>query len=110
MKSFGVTRQRSRLDSTQPHQTEERVFREPVLGTLRAEVLEEQFSFAASDGFVEMHKEVRQAEIAIEFRDFVLKNQMIAERVPRQFANQPMILVQVGAVVREDYIRRWLLL
>ena len=49
-------------------------------------------------------EDVRHAEVAVKLRDLVLKNQMVAESVPRELASEPVILMEVVTSVREDEI------
>ena len=46
-----------------------------------------------------------RAEVAVDLRDLVLEDQVVAERVPRQLAREPVILVEVVAGVREHELR-----
>ena len=45
------------------------------------------------------------AEVAVVLRDLVLEDQVVAPRVPRELADEPVILVEVVAGVREDQLR-----
>ena len=51
------------------------------------------------------HEEVRRPEVAVELRDLVLEDQVVAERVPGQLAGKPVVLVEVVAGVGEDELR-----
>ena len=53
-----------------------------------------------------MNEEVRCSHIPIVLDDLILQNQMAAESVPRQLRDQPVILMEILTVVREDQIRR----
>ncbi len=44
----------------------------------------------------------RNTEVAVVLRDLVLEHEVVPERVPRQLAQEPMILVQILPVMRED--------
>ena len=47
---------------------------------------------------------VRAPEVSVPFRDFVLEHQVVAEGVPGQFAEEPVILVQVVPRVRQHEV------
>ena len=51
------------------------------------------------------HEDVRAAEVAVVLRDLVLEDQVVAERVPGQLADEPVVLVEVVPRVREDEVR-----
>src|ERR1043165_3705 len=74
MKSFREAALRARFDTAQAHEAEKRVFREPMLRALRAEVLQEQFGLAPRQSSVELNKEIRQPQIAVELRDFIFQD------------------------------------
>ena len=46
------------------------------------------------------------AHVAVVLRHLVLEDQVVAEGVPGQLAADPVILVQVGALVGEDDVGR----
>ena len=59
----------------------------------------------AVDGrVVEVDEDVRPAEVAVVLRDLVLEDQVVPPRVPGELADEPVVLVEVVAVVREDQI------
>jgi hypothetical protein len=76
-----------------------------MLRALRVEMFQDQFDFPSREFFIEGNEKIRKAKVAVEFWDFIFENQMVAERVPGQFANEAMVLMQVRAVVRENYVR-----
>ena len=53
-----------------------------------------------------MDEQVRRTEIAVVLRDLVLEDQVVAPRVPGELAGQPVVLVQVGALMGEDHVGR----
>ena len=81
-----------------------------MFGTLCSKMLHQQFDFSSSNLVIQVDKKIGQAEIAIELRNFVFKNEMIAKRVPCELANQPVVLVQVCASVSENDVWRRLTL
>src|SRR5205085_1498291 len=60
---------------------------------------------ALGDRVVGVHEEVRRAEVAVVLRHLVLEDQVVSERVPRQLAQEAVVLVQVVPVVGEDHVR-----
>ena len=62
-------------------------------------------SFSCDDLLVEWDENVGRAEIAVVLGDLVLEDQVVAKRVPCELAGEPVILMEVGASVREDQIR-----
>ena len=55
---------------------------------------------------IERHEAVGRAEIAIELRDLVLEDQMIAERVPGEIGQHPVVLMAIVAIVRQHQVGR----
>jgi hypothetical protein len=76
-----------------------------VLFSLRAKDRSEVTELRPTDGFLELHEEIWRAQVAIVFWDFVLQNEMVSKRVPRQLVDQPVILMQVTTVMSENKIR-----
>ena len=68
-------------------------------------VLAKQPELLLDERLVERDEDVRTAEIAVVLRDLVLEDQVVAERVPRELAGEPVVLVEVVPRVREDEIR-----
>ena len=52
----------------------------------------------------EWHERVRGAHVPVVLRHLVLEDQVVAEGVPGQLAADPVILVQVPALVSEDHV------
>src|SRR5437879_3167044 len=50
--------------------------------------------------------EIRLPQVAIPLGDLVLQNQVIAERLPDDVRDDPVILVAVVAAMRENHVRR----
>src|SRR3954466_5713916 len=57
------------------------------------------------DGFRERHEDVWPAEVAVDLRNLVLEDHVVAEGVPGQLAGKSMILMEVVAGVGEDDLR-----
>jgi hypothetical protein len=53
---------------------------------------------------IQLDKQVGRSQIAIVLDDLVFEDQVIPESIPGQFGDQPVVLVQVVTVVREDDI------
>ena len=76
-----------------------------MLAGLTREMLLEQRQLLLGDRRGQRHEEVRPAEVAVDLRDLVLEDQVVAERVPRQLAGEAMVLMEVVPRVREDELR-----
>ena len=50
------------------------------------------------------HEDVRCAEIAVVLRHLVLEDHVIATRVPRELAGEPVVLMEVVAGMRQDEV------
>src|SRR5207302_5410638 len=57
-------------------------------------------------GFSQVNEEIWRAQIAVVLDDFIFENQMVPERVPSQLRHEPMVLMQVPAVVSQDDVRK----
>ncbi len=77
----------------------------PVLGTLRAEMLHEQFDFLIEDICAQRDIAVGLSEVSIPLGNFIFQHKLIAKHVPGQFLNGPMILMGIPAAMREDEVR-----
>ena len=55
---------------------------------------------------IQRHEAVRRPEIAVVLGNLVLQDQVVAERIPRQIGDQPMILMPILAIVGEDQVGR----
>jgi len=60
----------------------EGVARKPMPGRLALEVFQKEFDLSRTDFLGQWHEDVGMAQITIILRDFVLKDQVIPERVP----------------------------
>ena len=61
-------------------------------------------TFRAAISSVRWHERIGRADVPVVLRDLVLEDQVVAERVPRQLGDEAMVLVQIGALVREDQV------
>lgn len=71
-------------------------------------MLHEQGCFALTGRFVKVNIEVGRAKIAIILGNLIFPDQVVAEGVPCEIADDPMILVQIVAAVAEDEVGRGL--
>ena len=99
---LGQAARRVRLDPPEAQQRAERSLVEPLAAVLGPVALLEDPDLLGDDGFGSVDEDVRRTEVAVELRDLVLEDQVVAERVPGQLAGEPVVLVRVVAVVRED--------
>ena len=81
-----------------------RLFVEPLLLLLGLEALDDVTDLSRAHRFLQGHEEVGGTQIAIVFRDLVLKNQVVPERVPRQVRDQTVVLMPIIAVVGENQV------
>src|SRR5438093_1922182 len=97
-----------RLDPAQPQERRERVRGEPVVVLLRLETVHEDPDLLLAGRLVELNEEIGVADVAVVLHDFVLEDQVIPVRIPRQLGHQAMVLVELVAIRREDDVRRCL--
>lgn len=93
------------LDTAQTHQASKQIFAEPVQRALTGEVPDQVIALLRYISFAEGHEEIGMAEIAVVLGDLIFENEMIAEGVPGQLGQHPMVLVAVMAMVGENDIR-----
>ena len=72
------------------------------LSRLGGEVPEQELDLARHELLAQRHEDVRRAEVAVVLRDLVLEDQVVAEGVPGQLGDEPVVLMAIGAGVRED--------
>ena len=60
--------------------------------------------FALTGFAIQPHEKVRRSQIAIVLWDFVFQDEMVAKRIPSQFADDSVILVEVMPVVSKNQI------
>ena len=85
---------------------QKQVLREPAPVELRREVREDQPDLPCCDLLRQVDERIGRADVPVVLRDLVLEDQVVAERVPRQLGDEAMVLVQIGALVREDQVGR----
>src|SRR6266536_3390593 len=99
VKPLGVPARGVGFHPTDPHQRAKEVVGEPPSVTLGCELVEQQIDLPPNDLVVEMDEEIRGADVTVVLRHFVLDDQMVAERVPRQLADQTVVLMEVVALM-----------
>src|SRR6516162_8653365 len=106
MERLSVTARSIAFHAPQSHERKKCILPKPALVLLGLKSFQDVTNlFLAQLGF-ERHKQIRLAEVAVVFRNFVLKYQMIPKRVPGQFRHQAMVLMRVVAVVSQNEVRR----
>ncbi|MGC4091532.1 MAG: hypothetical protein QM756_27360 [Polyangiaceae bacterium] len=104
MKRFCVALRRVALDRAHIHQPAKRFCTKPTAWLLRRKMAQQVVDFSFGDLCVERHVQVRMPQIAFVFVNFVLADQMIAERVPGELGDRRVVLMRVFAAMREDQI------
>src|SRR5258708_40119301 len=98
---FGVPAGRSAFDASKPHQAFESRFGEPAFAALAAKRRHQQANLLPPDGSRQLDEDAGATEITIEFRNLVLQNAVITERVPRELRKHAVVLMRVAAEVGE---------
>src|SRR5262245_44346832 len=104
IKGFGVFFRRIRLNTAQPENCAECLFRKPLMRALALKMLHQIFYFSSTYFLIEMNEQIRTSKAPIVLDDFIFEDQMIPKGVPRQFRNQPMILMEIVSKMGKDYI------
>ena len=105
MERLGVTARSVAFHAPQSHEREKCILPKPVLVLLGLKRFQDVPNLLLAQLGFERHEQIRLAEVAVVFRNFVLKYEMIPKRVPGQFRQQAMVLVRVVAIVSENKIR-----
>src|SRR5215467_5757917 len=104
VEALGVAARRVGLHPAQTHHGHERLPPEPVLVVLAGEALEDVGHLRLVMGRLERDEQIRRAEVAVVLRDLLFQDEMTAEGVPGELADQPVVLVEVAPGVREHEI------
>ncbi|HQK17298.1 MAG TPA: hypothetical protein PLJ27_07585, partial [Polyangiaceae bacterium] len=91
-----------RFDAANPKESVEGIGRKPRATVLTLEALADVRHFPAARRPIQLNIEVWRPQVSVVLDDLVFEDQVIPEGVPGQFADQPMVLVQVMTVVREN--------
>src|SRR6266496_1028551 len=104
METFGPTSGRIGFDAAQAKQAEKQVLGKPLFVALSAEVFHEPLDFFAANGVGERGKKIGRTEVRIVLGNFVFEDKMVSERIPGEFANHAMVLMEVVAKMSKDQI------
>src|SRR5262249_55329259 len=104
VKRFRIPRGGFGLDPANPQERQERIRCEPVLVLLTLEALHEHGDLLLTGRLVEMHEDIRGAQVAVVLQNLVLEDHLVTKGVPRHLRHEPMILVKVVAEVREHEV------
>lgn len=87
------------------HQACEQILCKPALAGLGSKALQQRCRLVIHNFPRQRHIKRRAAQIAVPFWNLVFQHQMVAERVPGQFADHSVILMPVMLMMRENQIR-----
>src|SRR5712692_230477 len=82
----------------------EQIALEPLPAGLGTVVLEQEGDLPLQGRGREGREEIRRSEVAVELGNLVLEDELVAPGVPRQVGDQPVVLVEITAVVGEDQV------
>src|ERR1700733_1670961 len=82
IKGLGVTARGVAFHATQSHESKEGLRIEPVFTSLRLKGFHQKSDFRLADFLAKRYEDVWLTKVAIVLRDFILQDQMVAERVP----------------------------
>ena len=99
LEGFGVALGRAAFHPAQARQSAEHLRIEPVLRALRSEMSEEKLDLAIHHTCLKRHIDIRLADITVPLGNFVLEDQVIAERIRCEAVELAVILMCV--------VRRW---
>src|SRR5262245_3653954 len=105
VEALGEARRRVRFHPAYAEDGQEEILREPTPITLCLKVTEHQLDLPLGDSLAETEENIGRSEVAVVLRELVLEDEVISERVPRQFGREPMVLMAVVRVMGEDEIR-----
>src|SRR5712691_2848535 len=104
MKALGESAWSMGLDATKPLQGQKGLRGKPMLFPLRRKRATNIAGFALTGIAIQPYEKVRRSQIAIVLWNFVFQDEMVAKRIPRQFADDPVILVEVVTVMSKNQI------
>src|SRR5713101_6283350 len=110
MKTLRISAGTIRFDAPDSLQTHKGVRSEPLLRPLRRKRFQNVFGLLLARRAVQPDKQIGSAQVTIVLGNLVFQDQMAAKGVPSQFTDHPVILMQVVAAVRQNQVRRELLL
>src|SRR5215470_1877835 len=101
VKSLGISIGSLRFHAPDPQERQKRIGREPVLVLLALEALHDRRDLSVTGRLVEVHKDVGRSEVPVILQDLVFEDQLVSKRVPCQFRDESMVLMQIPTVVGE---------
>lgn len=105
VESFGILFGSIGFDAAQSENRRKCVLGEPTFLPLALEALQDGLDFFLGDGLWQVDKKIGCPQISIILDDFVFENQVVSVRVPSQLRYQPMVLMEVSTIMRQDNVR-----
>jgi hypothetical protein len=105
MEGFGEAAWGSAFDAAKAGQSVKSVGSKPAALTLRRETSHQDFRFALDISRLQWHENIGMSKIALVLGDLVFQYRVITPRIPGQLGQQCMVLVPIGAMVRENKVR-----
>src|SRR6267378_3256291 len=93
------------FDAAQSQNRRKNILGEPALVSLAVKAPYDSLNFFAGDRLSQVNKKIGCPEVSIILDDFVFENQVVSEGVPSQLGNQPVVLMEISAIMRQDKIR-----
>src|SRR5215813_14260723 len=105
IKRFRIVTRRVAFHPPQAEERSEELLRKPAFARLTRETLQDGVQLATAERGVQGDEDIGGTEIPIVLGNLVLQDEVITERVQREFRDEPVILVQVAPIVSEDQVR-----
>ena len=105
IKSLCISRGRTGLYSAQSHKPHKQLFAKPVLYSLRVEKSDQCPGLFRCRISIKVDECIRGSEITIILGDLVFQNGVVAECVPGQFADHPVVLMHILSIMGKNQIR-----
>src|SRR5687768_14818921 len=105
MKTLGPPAARSRFYTAQSHQPPKGILGKPWFRQLRPVTAHQDSDFRLHLRAIEPDIGVWRQQAAIVLGNLVLENEMPPEGGPRQFTDDPVVLVQIRPVMGKDHVR-----
>src|SRR5690242_395911 len=106
MERLGVAGRSVAFYAAQAQVPFERIAAEPATLRLCRKTFHQYVQLVFETRFTQRYIDVGMAQVAFVLWNLIFQNQMTTEGVPGQLGEQPMILVPVGQVMREDQVGR----
>src|SRR5262245_57630976 len=104
MEGFRKTLRSAAFCTPQARQAHEGLWIKPILRTLRTKMLMQEFCLALHQRLAGRDIDVRLVEIAVPLWNFVFQNEMVAECIPRELRDLPVILMRIIAPMAEYHV------